>query len=104
MIFPSKSRMPKARKFEYVPRYYDAEKEEREERRKKHSTSQEATLEGTKLRISQNLRDSRKARLSASSRAARRYNMLLLGIMAILGVMTFLFIQYYLPYLVKSWF
>lgn len=44
-------RTPKHHTFEYKPRYWDPDKEEREERRKKRERLRDQGLEGTKERI-----------------------------------------------------
>jgi hypothetical protein len=42
-------KVPKHRRYEYIPRYYDPEKEEREARLRRREKMSEASVEGAKL-------------------------------------------------------
>ncbi len=48
-------RVPRHRKYEYLPRYYDADKAELEERLKKAELMAQDNIEGTKARIAHKL-------------------------------------------------
>lgn len=91
------------RKFDYVPRFYDPQKEELEERLRQYKTEPDAKSNDTEL-VKQRIRGGFKRNSRASSEAAKiankKSNMRLLVILATLLLMTIYFLNKYLPKLV----
>ncbi len=95
-------RTPKHRKYDYVPRYFDPEKEERELRFKKKQVLAQDDPEGMKARIrSQMKRGASGAYASERRRLVFRQNLILFGVLAILVCGTLYFINVYLPEIVQ---
>lgn len=89
---------PVHQKFDYKPRFYDAEREEREARWARYD-DKERTSDQLKSRISAGFR----SKSSGSSiRANRRANIRLVIILVVLVVMTFIFLERYLPIIVEA--
>lgn len=91
-------RTPKPQNFEYVPRHWDQEKEEIENRVRSLDKLNSEDPEDIKARISGGLR----SRRSFGSKAARpkhnfRTNLVLLTIFILLLFFTYIMIQVYLP-------
>lgn len=87
---------PQHQKFDYRPRFYDPEKEEREARLAKYRN--EDHTESVKNRISAGFK-----RRSASGYGgvdAKRSNMRLIAILIVLLFLTYYFIQKYLPQII----
>ncbi|MEM7102147.1 MAG: hypothetical protein AAF502_03375 [Bacteroidota bacterium] len=103
MLFPTRSRLPKARKFEYKPRYFDPEEEERKERRKKLFEAHGSGSEGSKLRIAKGLKR-HKDRRNRSESGAIRTNMILIVVLSVLIFFSWIFLNNYLEPFIESWF
>lgn len=87
---------PQHQRFDYKPRFYDADKEEREARMARYKS-----VDGTdaaKSRISSGLR--RRTARGYGGEDAKRSNMRLVAILVILIFLTYYFIQKYLPQIV----
>lgn len=98
-------RTPKHRKYDYIPRYYDPEKEEREERIRKAELMADDSIEGMKSRISSKMKyggSGMKEYESHRKKALRRSNFTLLAIIIILIFAAFIAMEIYLPSLMKS--
>jgi len=89
---------PLHQKFDYKPRFYDADKEEREARWAKYSDD-DRKVDHMRSRISAGFRSKSKG---ANSRAAYRSNIRLVVILILLVVLTFIFLNKYLPVIVDS--
>ena len=97
-MFSFRSLLPKTRKFEYIPRYYDPKKEAREERLRKLKGD---NIGDVRARISSSFEDSRRRGRSRSSRN-RQSNMTLFILIVILSGLSYFFIKYYLTDLLHA--
>jgi len=105
MGFLSFGKRPKHRTFDYIPRYYDPEKEELQERLRKYKTDPDAqsnSAELAKQRIRGGFRRNSRASSEATKIANRRSNMRLLMVLASLLLMSIYFINRYLPKIVAA--
>ncbi len=85
--------------FDFKPRYYDQDKEERSKRLKELEELRNADTEGMKARISSGLR--RSSDMSAMHyrrKAVMRSNMLVMALIVILALLAYLFVNVYLPH------
>lgn len=97
MRIPSFFKQPKHQRFEYLPRYYDPDKEELERKKKIYGEEEYAEQE-LKSRISAGFRSrSSYARSNQYQKQARRAGYLRLLILAVLILLIFMYIQAYLP-------
>ena len=94
-------RLPQHSRYNYIPRYYDPDKEAFEDRMKKLKMQQEDSPEAMKSRITDGLRRGRGDR-SYRKRSILRSNLIVLGTIVILGILAILFINYYLPRILES--
>jgi len=101
-IFKRKNVTPRG--FNYQPRYYDAEKEAREERVRERKADANTDSEATKARIARSFREKRGGQSKALKSAALRSNMILIAIVIALCFFMYIFLQNHLPTLVESWF
>jgi len=106
MGFLSFGKRPKHRSFDYIPRYYDPEKEEMQQRLKRYKQTESQANVGdaelAKQRIRGGFRRNSRASSEATKIANRRSNLRLLMIIAILLLVTFYFINNYLPKIVAA--
>ncbi len=86
----------KNRKFDYIPRYYDPVKEDLEQRVKGYNAKTDAT-EIAKNRIRSNFRKSTRESHRYAQQVRKRSNYRLLGIIAFLILITFLFLSKFMP-------
>ena len=95
----------KHQQYGYIPRYYNPDKEARErelqELRIKHSNSSE----GTKARIQDGFK--RRGRTGQTDadvrrRMLRRSNTILLAVIVVLAILSWAFIEFYLPGILQS--
>ena len=91
----------KNRSFDYIPRYYDQEKEELEKRLKRYKSS-EGDTELTKERIRGGFRRKYQAKDDYSSRSQKRSNRILLITLTVLIILTYIFLTEYLPKIVAT--
>ncbi len=93
-------KIPKNRKYEYMPRYYDAEKAELAERLEKAELLAEDSIEGAKARIAHKL-SSRSGNGRAFEpqrrKAIMRSNLMLVGIIIGLLLISFFLWDMYTP-------
>jgi len=95
---------PKPRHFNFIPRYYDPEEEERQAARDRRAKLREDSMEGRKERISSGLkyRGGYTSDRMARKRAIRRSNFVMLGVLVFLMVLTYGFIKVYLPQIMDA--
>jgi hypothetical protein len=101
MGFLSFGKKIKNRRFDYIPRYYDADKEEFEHRMKMYKREGSDT-ELAKEKIKGGFRRSYRVGNSYSQEASKRSNRILLLTIVFLLLMAFYFISEYLPRIVAS--
>lgn len=96
-------RTPKHRKYDYIPRYYNPDKEELEQKIRMAELKAEDSVEGAKARISSGLRrgKSSKAYKSERKKAMLRSNLMLIFILIILVAGVLYFAEVYLPALME---
>jgi len=101
MAFLKFTKLPRNQKFDYKPRYYDPRKEELEERLKKIDECKSGDTEKIKNRISGGFR--RKYESEGTGRRTRvvRSNLILVGIIVLLGFITYTMLVVYLPRFVE---
>ncbi len=87
---------PRHQKFNYVPRYYDPQKERLEEILKNARSEGSSETEQIKSRISRNFQN-RSSSPAYRSSVNRRSNILLLAIIITLFAVTYLLLTVYLP-------
>ena len=86
------NRIPKHQKFNYIPRYYDAAKEDLEER-VRIASGQASDPEVAKARIKSGLRRRYSGKMEDTRAATRKSNIRLLLIIGILAMGAYLFLQ-----------
>ena len=96
------NKLPKHQKYEYKPRFWNPQKEEMEERFKQIDAVKKGDAEAMKARLSANFRKGYSNDTRFRSRQVMRSNLILLGIIAILVVLSYLFISVYLPKIALS--
>jgi hypothetical protein len=95
-------RIPKHQQFEYKTRYWDPRKEELEERLRKVEERKADGIEATKARIASGFRKKGyHGNKEYRRRQARRSNMILIGIVLVLLLLSYLFLTVYLPRIVQ---
>ena len=94
-------RLPKHSRYNYIPRFYDPDKEAMEERLKEIQLQSENSTEGMKTRIASGLRRGQ-GDTSIRRKSVLRSNMIVLGTVVILVMLSVLFINYYLPRILES--
>jgi hypothetical protein len=90
-------KQPKHQKFKYVPRFYDPDKEDLQQRLQKARQEQEHTPEAMKSRISSGLRSYRAGNGELRRKSVIKSNMVVVFIVIILIILTYFFIIHYLP-------
>ena len=95
-------RTPKPQQYKYVPRYWDPEKETRDERVRQMTGEQDASPEAIKGRISQGFRSRGRIAGRGQNQARRRSNIILLMIVIGLLALAYVFIVSYLPQIVEA--
>lgn len=90
-------KLPKHQQYQYRPRFWDPKKEEREERLKQIEAVKEGDAEALKARLSANFRKGYAKDTSFRKRQMMRSNLILLGVLALLVILSYLFITVYLP-------
>jgi hypothetical protein len=101
MAFPRFFKIPKHQQYDYKPRYWDPRKEELEERLKRIQQIEEGNIEGVKNRISGGFKRRYQAENSSRKSQVMRSNLYLLGVIVVLGYVTYLLLTVYLPDIVK---
>ena len=97
-------RTPNHRKYDYIPRYYNPDKEALEERLKRAEVMADDSIEGMKNRISSNLKRGGNSKDYEFHRrkALMKSNLLLLAIIIILLFATGIILEVYLPDIIKK--
>jgi len=92
-------KIPKHQRFDYKPRFWDADKEDLEKRMKASGNSKETDAEAMKARISSRLRSRGGYHPGKRDQSKQlfRSNMILLASVVILVILSFIIIQVYLP-------
>lgn len=90
-------RVPKHRQFEYKPRHWDPDKEEKEKRLQRIREIQESGVEASKTRISGSFRKGYKGNDNYRRSQVVRSNLILVGVIVILLVLSYFFLQEFLP-------
>ena len=101
MAFLRFGKRVKNRTFDYVPRYYDQDKEELEKRLKRYKPK-EGDTELTKQRIRGGFRRKYQVKDDYTSRTQKRSNLILLATLVILIFVTYIFLVEYLPKIIAS--
>ena len=89
----------KHRSFDFIPRYYDQEKEELEQRLKRYRAEPSDT-EMSKERIKGGFRKKYRTKDEYTSKSQKRSNTILLTVLATLVFISYLFLTRYLPKIV----
>ncbi|MEL6986301.1 MAG: hypothetical protein AAGK97_00580 [Bacteroidota bacterium] len=95
-------KIPKHQKFNYKPRFYDAEREDLEKRVQRAKNSQGESLDAVKSRISSKLRSGGYADSSVRRKYQRRSSLITFGIIIVLLALACYIIIYYLPDFIKA--
>ena len=95
-------KLPRHQQYQYKPRFWDPKKEEREERLKQIEAVKEGDAEALKARLSANFRKGYTKDTSFRKKQVMRSNLILLGILVLLVVLSYLFIAVYLPKIAES--
>ncbi len=90
-------RIPRHQKFNYIPRYYDPEKEAIKERVDQAMKQQDNSAEAMKSRISSGLRRGHGGDHGLRGRYVFRSNLTVVGIIIVLMILSY----YYLPLLIS---
>ncbi|MCB0558030.1 MAG: hypothetical protein H6573_09990 [Lewinellaceae bacterium] len=90
-------KMPKHQQYQYKPRFWDPKKEELEERMRQIEAVKKGDAEAMKARLAANFRKGYSSDTSFRKRQVMRSNLVLLGIIALLVILSYLFIVVYLP-------
>jgi hypothetical protein len=101
MRFLSIFRLPQHSRYNYIPRYYDADKEALEERLKEIKMLQEDTPEAMKKRIASGLRYGM-GDATYRKKTVRRSNFIVLITVLLLISLSLFFIRYYLAEFMES--
>ena len=88
-------RSPKPKKFNYIPRYYDPDKEALEERLKNIKKQQERDIEGIKARISGGFKKGHSSNSQMKKRLVWKSNVIILFIIVFLVILTYFIISIY---------
>jgi len=91
---------PGNQKFDYIPRYYDANKEDLQKRLKVSRQAKDGDPDAIKSRISSGFRRKQKSYASTKKAAGIRRNMFLLAIIVALIFVSYLLLTVYLPRIV----
>ena len=94
-------RLPKHSRYNYIPRFYDPDKEAMDERLKEIELQSEDSAEGMKTRIASGLRRGH-GDTSIRRKSVLKSNMIVVGTVVVLVMLSVLFINYYLPRILES--
>jgi hypothetical protein len=97
-------RLPKHQKYDYIPRYWDPEKEELNERLKRIEDIQNGDPEALKARLSGGFRRGYNQGGNGRFRKqqTKKSNLVLLGVIVVLLFLSYMFISVYLPELAAA--
>ncbi len=102
MSLPRVFRTPKHQRFEYKPRHWNPQKEELEKRLEEIEKMKQNDPDALKARIAKNFRRGSIGHGDARRKATLRSNMLLLGIIVGLVLLSYVFLSVYLPQIVNA--
>lgn len=102
MSLPRVFRTPKHQRFEYKPRHWNPQKEELENRLEEIEKMKQNDPDALKARIAKNFRRGGHGHSAARRKATLRSNMLLLGIIVALVLLSYVFLSVYLPEIVNA--
>lgn len=94
-------KVPKHQRYDYKPRFWDPKKEDLKNRLDSIDATKNGNIDGAKNRISGSFRKGYTQNYAARKSQVFRSNMILLGIIAMLLVISYLFITKYLPKIVE---
>jgi len=97
-------KVPKHSKFEHKPRYYDPLKEEREARHKRLKDIKSGDREAIKQRMRSRMRKGYVNSSKFRSGSVRRSNFILLGVIVVLCLFAYYFIQFQLPQIMEQFY
>ena len=92
----------KPQRFTYIPRYYDPEKEEREERIREALGRSAQDPDSVKARIRKNFRDRPRRKHKAMRASTMRSNITLVIVLITLLLITYILLTRYLP-MIERW-
>lgn len=96
-------KLPKHQNFDYHPRYWDREKEEREKKLKRYYKNEDNNPEAIKERISSSFRErGASTHIEARQKQVRRSNIRLVLIIVLLCVAAYVLINVYLPSMLNA--
>ncbi len=101
MAFFNFFKTPHHQRFDYIPRYYDADKEDLERRLKIARQQQGDDPDAVKHRISSGFRRKQKAYKASSRAAGMRRNLVLIAILVALIFVSYVLLTVYLPRIVE---
>lgn len=103
MAFLRIFKVPKNQKFEYRPRHWDPIKDEIDERRRRADERRQQGVEGAKARIASELRRGAGRGMNERYRQQQvfRSNLILFVVVALLVLGAYIFLQVFLPDLLK---
>ena len=93
---------PKHQRYEYKPRYWDPQKEELQERLERVKQIQGEGSEAMKARISSGLKRGYRGDERLRKQRVMRSNLVLIGVIAVLCVLSYLVLTIYLPGIVEA--
>jgi hypothetical protein len=102
MAFFKFGKTVKHQRFNYIPRFYDPVKEEREERMKAARGITDNDPEAMKRRIMRNFREKHRGPVKLQQNAARRSNLILVVVLISLLFLTYILLTRYLP-VIERW-
>ena len=101
MAFFSFGKKIRHRRFDYIPRYYDQDKEELEARLEKYNRKP-GNIELSKQRIRGGFKRKYSVNSDYSKKTVQRSNRILLIVIGVLLMLTYLFITEYMPKIVAA--
>jgi hypothetical protein len=95
-------RQLKPQQFNYIPRFYDPEKEERDARVKAAMGQSDYSADAVKVRISKNFREKPRGKRKLQQSAAMRSNIILVMVLVCLLLLTYILLTRYMP-MIERW-
>ena len=92
----------KPQRFNYIPRYYDPAKEEREERIRQAMGMASTDPDAMKARIAKSFRERQRGHQKSPRGTARRSNMILIVTLLTLILLTYILLSRYMP-VIERW-
>jgi hypothetical protein len=102
MAFLNFGKKIKHRRFDYIPRYYDPDKEELESRLRRYKRTEGSDAELSKARIRGGFRRKYSNANEYARQSRRRSNMVLLATIILLLLLSYIFISEYLPKIIAT--